>query len=204
MNLDDYPHFFLAEDRRLRSMGQHCLGFPRVLYDTLHHLGYNGDAPIYRCWLSMAHGLDVCEVNVMTPFNPTEPWSGSFIDSEPDTIIKMMAHVTLISLCESRLAATASLPITLLPIWNQENHVWQQRLEAVFNLEGPHFSAGMASLTKYVQYLFNLQHNTARTGLQQHMRLTAYEEQATTTSRELERLRHETAVLRSGTLPLLD
>jgi hypothetical protein len=49
MNLDDYPHFFLAEDRRLHSMGQHCLGFPRVLYDTLHHLRYNGDAPIYRC-----------------------------------------------------------------------------------------------------------------------------------------------------------
>jgi hypothetical protein len=145
----------------------------------------------------MAHGLDVCEVNVTTPFNPTEPWSGSFIDSKPDTIVKMMAHVTLTSLCESRLAATASLPITLLPIRNQENLVWQQRLEAVFNLEGPHFSARMASLT-------NLQHNTARTGLQQHMHLTAYEEQATTTSRGWERLRHETAVLRSGTLPLLD
>jgi hypothetical protein len=49
MNLDDYPHFFLTEDRRLCSMGQHYPGFLRVLYDTLHRLGYNGDAPIYRC-----------------------------------------------------------------------------------------------------------------------------------------------------------
>jgi hypothetical protein len=83
---------------------------------------------------------------------------------------------------------------------SQENPVWQQRLEAMSDLEGPHFSAGMAALAKYVQYLFNLQHNTARTGMQQCMRLTAYEEQATTTSHKLERLRHENAVLHSITL----
>jgi hypothetical protein len=47
MNMDDYPHFFLAEDRRLCSMGQHCPGFLRVLYDALLRLGYNGEVPIY-------------------------------------------------------------------------------------------------------------------------------------------------------------
>jgi hypothetical protein len=31
-------------------------------------------------------------------------------------------------------------------------------------------------LAKYTQYLFNLQHNTARIARQQRMRLTAYEE----------------------------
>jgi hypothetical protein len=36
------------------------------------------------------------------------------------------------------------------------------------------------------------------------MRLTAYEEHVTTTSHKLERLRHENAVLRSGTLPPSD
>jgi hypothetical protein len=36
------------------------------------------------------------------------------------------------------------------------------------------------------------------------MHLTAYEEHATAISRELERLRHENAVLRSGTLPPSD
>jgi hypothetical protein len=30
-------------------MGQHCMGFPRVLYDALVHLGYDGDALVYRC-----------------------------------------------------------------------------------------------------------------------------------------------------------
>jgi hypothetical protein len=100
LNLDDDPHFYLTEDGRLCSVGQHCPGFLRVLYDTLPHLGYNRDSPIYRCPLSMAHGLDKCELSVMIPFKPTDPWSGSIIGSKPDTAVKMMAQVTLTSLCE--------------------------------------------------------------------------------------------------------
>jgi hypothetical protein len=81
---------------------------------------------------------------------------GSIIGSEPDTGIEMMVHIALTSLCEDRLAATAALPIALLPIRNQVNPVWQQRLETVSNLKGPHFHAGMTSLARYAQYLFNL------------------------------------------------
>jgi predicted RNase H-like nuclease (RuvC/YqgF family) len=57
-------------------------------------------------------------------------------------------------------------------------------------------------LARYAQYLFNLQHNTARTGMQQRTRLTAYKENATATTREIERLRHENAILRSSACPL--
>jgi hypothetical protein len=63
----------------------------------------------------------MCEVSVTIPFDPAEPWSGSIIGSESDTGIEMIAHITLTSLCEDRLTATAALPITLLPIRNQEN-----------------------------------------------------------------------------------
>jgi hypothetical protein len=86
---------------------------------------------------------------VTIPFDPMEPWSGSVIDSEPDTGIELMAHMALTSLCEDRLAATVALLITLLPIRNQENPVWQQRLEAVSNLKGLHFHIRMTSLAKY-------------------------------------------------------
>jgi hypothetical protein len=85
MELNDYPHFDLTEDGRLCSTCQHWPGFLRVLYDTLIRLGYDGDAPVYRCRLSTAHSMDQCEVSMIIPFNPTEPWSGSVIDSEPDT-----------------------------------------------------------------------------------------------------------------------
>jgi hypothetical protein len=156
MELNNYPHFHLAEDGRLCSTGQHCLGFLRVLYDALIRLAYDGDAPVSRCRLSMAHGLDRCEVSMMIPFDPTKPWSGSIIGSEPDTGVEMMAYITLTSLCEDRLAATVALPIALLLIQNQENPIWQQRLKAVFELEGTHFHTGMTSLARYAQYLFNL------------------------------------------------
>jgi hypothetical protein len=58
MELNDYSHFDLAEDGRLCSKGQHCPGFPRVLYDAFLCLGYDRDALIYRCQLSKAHGMD--------------------------------------------------------------------------------------------------------------------------------------------------
>jgi hypothetical protein len=138
-----------------------------VLYDALIHLGYDRDAPVYRCRLSRAHDLDRCEVSVKIPFDPVRPWSGSVVDSEPDNGIEMMAHIALTSLCEDHLTATATLPIVLLPIRDEENPIWKQRLVDVSDLKGPHFHAGMTSLARYAQYLFNLQHNTTRTGMQQ-------------------------------------
>jgi hypothetical protein len=156
MELNDYPHFDLAEDGRLCSMGQHCPRFPRVLYDALICLGNDRDALVYRCRLSRVHNLDRCEVSVTIPFDPVRLWSGSVIDSEPDIGIEMMAHIALTSLCEDRLTATATLPIALLPILDQENPIWQQRLAAVSDLKGPHFHAGMTSVARYAQYLFNL------------------------------------------------
>jgi hypothetical protein len=172
-----------------------------VLYDALIRLGYDGDALVYHCRLSMAHGLDRCEVSVTIPFDPMDPWSGSVISSKPNTGIEMIAHIALTSLCKDRLATTTALPIAFLPIQNQENPIWQQHFEAMSDLEGPHFHAGMTSLGRYVQYLFNLQHNTARTGMQQRTRLMAYEESATATTCEIERMRHENGILCSGARP---
>jgi hypothetical protein len=165
MELNDYPHFYLADDGRLCSTDQHCPGFLRVLYDALIRLGYNGDAPVYRCRLSRVHDLDKSEVSVTIPFDPVKPWSGSVIGSEPDTGVEMMTHITLTSLCEDRLTATTALSITLILIRDRENLVWQQRLMVVSDLEGPRFHVGITSLARYAQYQFILQHNTARTAM---------------------------------------
>jgi hypothetical protein len=61
----------------------------------------------------------------MIVFDHTEPWSGSVVSSEPNSGVELIAHIALTSLCEDRLTATAALPIVLLPMWNQENNVWQ-------------------------------------------------------------------------------
>jgi hypothetical protein len=88
MNMSNYPHITIAKDGRLCSTGQHRLGFPRVLYDTLLHLVYNRDVPIYRCRMSMAHGLDRCKVSVVIPLNPAEPCMGTIIGNELDDTIE--------------------------------------------------------------------------------------------------------------------
>jgi hypothetical protein len=59
MELNDYPYFDLAEDGRLCSMGLHCPGFQRVLYDALVRLGYDRDAPIYHDDTLQPHGAVV-------------------------------------------------------------------------------------------------------------------------------------------------
>jgi predicted RNase H-like nuclease (RuvC/YqgF family) len=68
--------------------------------------------------------------------------------------------------------------------------------------QGPSLPRRVTTLASYAQYMFNLQHNTARTGMQQRMHLTAYKESATAATSEIERLRHENAILHSGARPL--
>jgi hypothetical protein len=88
MNMDNYPHVTIVEDGSLCSTGQHRPGFSRVLYDALRQLGYNGDGPVYRGRISMAHGQDKCEVNVVIPLNPTEPWMATIIGVKLDETIE--------------------------------------------------------------------------------------------------------------------
>jgi hypothetical protein len=92
INMDNYPHVTIAEDESLCSMGQHRPGFLRVLYDALRQLGYNGDVPVYHGHMSIAHGQDKCEVNVVIPLNPTEPWMATVIGVELDETVEQTAQ----------------------------------------------------------------------------------------------------------------
>jgi hypothetical protein len=95
MNINNYPHFTIIEDWSLCSTGQHRPGFLRVLYDALHQLNYYGVAPIYRGRMSMAHGQDKCEVNMVIPLNPLEPWMATVIGVELDETVEQTAQVAL-------------------------------------------------------------------------------------------------------------
>jgi hypothetical protein len=123
--MDIYPHVTIATDESLHSTGQHRPGFLRVLYDALRQLGYDGDAPVYHGRMSMAHGQDKCEINVVIPLNPMEPWMETIIGVALDETVEQTAQVALTSLCETSLADTATMPIALFPIRNQEDPVWK-------------------------------------------------------------------------------
>jgi hypothetical protein len=152
----------------------------------------------------MAHSMEQCEVSVTIPLNSTEPWMASVIGVEPDNTVEQTAQVTLTSLCGSRLADTVTLPIVLFPIRYQGDPVWQQLLEAISDPEGPYFHVGLVAMAEFAQYSFNLQHITARTVIQQHLCMDAYEERHITISRELAQLKCENDLLHGGTIPPLD
>jgi hypothetical protein len=84
------------------------------------------------------------------------------------------------------------MSIALFPIHEQEEPMWRQRHQDVTDPEGPQFHAGMAAMTKYAQYMFNLQRNTAQTIVQQCLRMTFLKQ-------HVEGLKHENAILHSGT-----
>jgi hypothetical protein len=124
MDMSKYPHVIIAEDGRLCSMDQHHPGFPRVLYDALLHLGYNGDVPIYRTRVSMAHSIEQCEVSVMIHIRLEEPLTVTVMGVELDNTVDKMAHFTLTSLCGSRLTYTAAMPLTPFLFRYQGDLVW--------------------------------------------------------------------------------
>jgi hypothetical protein len=106
-------------------MGQHRLGFPRVLYDTLLHLGYNEDVLVYHACMSMAHSMEHCKLIVTIPLNSTEPWMATIISVELDDTVDQTAPVSLASLCGSGLANTTTMPIAHFLIHYQGDPVWQ-------------------------------------------------------------------------------
>jgi hypothetical protein len=132
------------------------------------------------------------------------PWTRLIIGSEIEDAIEKMAHVALTSLCECILATTTTMPIALFSIHDQENPVWQQCLTVVSDMVSPHFSTSWAEMAKYSRYLFNLQHNTNKTIIEEHMHLNTYEEHSTFRACKMERLRHENAILHREVLQSSD
>jgi hypothetical protein len=82
---------------------------------------------------------------------PTAPWTGAIIGSEIDDAVEKMAHMALTSLCELNLTTTTTISTALFSIHDQEDPDWQQCLEAMCNIESPHFSAGWAEIDKYLR-----------------------------------------------------
>jgi hypothetical protein len=145
--------------------------------------------------------MEQCEVSVMIPIRPEEPWSITVMGVELDDTIDKTAHFALASLCESRLADNTVSPLTLFPFRYQGDPMWQQCFEAISDPEGLHYHSGMAAMAEYAQGLFNLQHSTDTTVVQQRLCMAACEERFTAISQELAQLKCENDLLCGGTVP---
>jgi hypothetical protein len=113
----------------------------------------------------LSRRLGQCEVSVMIPFNPTSPWSGSIIGSEADTGVDMI-HTSPAPLCartaspvqQHCLSRFSQFRIRRTPYGNSA-------LRPCSISRAITSTHRMTSLARYAQYLFNVQHSTARTAI---------------------------------------
>jgi hypothetical protein len=132
--MDDYPYATLGANGWFRCDGLHRPGFSTLLWDVLHHFGYTG-TPTYHGHPYHQFGLGCCKVHVDIPGHPTDPTMtalfttgrGDDLDDTPERV----AHQALTEFYECHLLVLDITAITLLPVRNESNMVWSERVTAV-------------------------------------------------------------------------
>jgi hypothetical protein len=152
--MDDYPYATLRADRWFRCDGLHRPGFPTPLRDVLHHFGYTG-LPAYRGRPYHQFGLGRCKVHVDILTHLTDPTMTAWGDDLDDTL-KRAAHQALTEFYECHLLVLADTAIALLPIQNEGNAVWSERVAAIGDPELLTYHVGWALTARYAQHVSSL------------------------------------------------
>jgi hypothetical protein len=72
---------------------------------------------------------------------------------------------------ECHLPILGDAVIALLPVWNEGNVVWSERVAAIGNPELPTHHAGWALTARYAQHVSSLLHEVTATGAHLRLRL---------------------------------
>jgi hypothetical protein len=132
--MDDYPYTTLRADGWFCCDGLHCPDFPTLLWDMLHRFGYAG-IPAYRGHPYHQFGLGHCNVHVDIPAHPNDPammaWFTTAWGDDLDDALESAAHQALTEFCEHHLSILGDTVIALLPIRNEGNVVWSERVAAI-------------------------------------------------------------------------
>ena len=170
--MDDYPYASLGADGWFRCDGLHRPGFPTLLRDVLHRFGYTG-FPTYRGRPYRQLGLGRCKVHVDIPAHPTDPtmtaWFTTARGDDLDDTLERAAHQALTEFCERHLPVLGDTTIALLPVRNEGNAVWSERVTAISDPEFPTHHAGWALTARYAQHMSSLLQEATATGA--HLRL---------------------------------
>jgi hypothetical protein len=145
--MDDYPYATLGADGWFCCDGLHRPGFPTLLRDVLHRFGYT-DFPAYRGYPYRQFGLGCCKVHVDTPAHPTDPtmtaWFTTAQGDDLDDTLERAVHQALMEFYERHLPVHGDTTIDLLPVRNEGNTVWSERVTAIDDPEFPTHHAGWA------------------------------------------------------------
>jgi hypothetical protein len=134
------------------AMGCTAPVFSILLQDVLHRFDYTG-TPVYRGRLYPQFGLGRCKVHVDIPTHPIDltmtAWFTTARGVDLDDTLERTAHQAFTEFCERHLPILDSTAIALLPVWNEGNAVWNERVATVGNPELPTHHAGWALMTRY-------------------------------------------------------
>jgi hypothetical protein len=157
--MDDYPYATLGADGWFRCDGLHRLGFTTLLRDVLHHFGYTG-LPAYHGCPYRQFGLGRCKVHVDILAHLTDPtmmaWFTTARGDDLDGTLERATHQALTEFCECHLPVLGDTIIALLPVRNEGNAVWSERVAAIGDPELPTHHAGLALTARYTQHVSSL------------------------------------------------
>jgi hypothetical protein len=157
--MDDYPYTTLGADGWFRCDGLHRPEFPTLLRDVLHRFGYMG-FPAYRGHPYYQFGLGHCKVHVDILAHPTDltmmAWFTTAQGDDIDDTLERAAHQALMEFCECHLLILSDTVIALLPIQNEGNVVWSERVAAIGDPEFQTHHAGWALTARYAQHVSSL------------------------------------------------
>jgi hypothetical protein len=170
--MDDYPYTTLGGNVWFRCDELHYSGFPTLLWDVLHRFGYTG-TPVYHGHPYRQFGLGHCIVPVDILAYPTDPtmtaWFTMARGDDLDNTLERAADQALTEFCEHHLPVLGDTAIALLPIQNEDNAVWSERVAAVGNPELRTHHAGWAFMARYSQHVSSLLQEVIAMGT--HLRL---------------------------------
>jgi hypothetical protein len=172
--MDDYPFTTLGPDGWFRCDGLHRPGFPTLLRDVLHRFGYTGFST-YRGRPYRQFGLGRCKVHVDVLAHPTDPtmmtWFTMAQGDNLDDTLERATHQALTEFCERHLPVLSDTAIALLPVRNEGNAVWSERVTSISDPEFLTHHAGWALTARYAQHVSSLFQEVTATGAHLCLRL---------------------------------
>jgi hypothetical protein len=171
--VDDYSYATLGADGWFHCDGLHRPRFPTLLQDVLHRFGYTG-LPVYHGRPYHQFGLGATRsmwTFWLTPHPTMMAWFTTARGDDLDDTLERAAHHALTEFCERHLPVLGDTTITLLPVQNEGNVVWSERVAAIGDPEFSTHHAGWELTALYAQHVSSLFQEVTMTGAQLHLHL---------------------------------
>jgi hypothetical protein len=98
-------------------------------------------------------------------------WFTTARGDDLDDTLEMAAHQSLTKFCERHMPVLGDTAIALVPIWNEGNAVWSERVTTISDPEFLTHHAGWALTARYAQHVSSLLQEVTATDAHLHLRL---------------------------------